>query len=315
MTKHINPFKILTLAAFIALPALSHAAGNDDGAEKKKTISKSYTVTASDKLKIENSFGEVVINTWDKNEFKIDIEMYAKAETDESAQYMLDHIKIEESQSDNVVRFKTDIHINVNNHNGDDNNDDGDDDKDDKKKRKYNREDHEFHINYTVYMPAINPLEINNQFGKTIVPDFKGPVSITSGFGSLTAGKLDNVEKIDVQFGKADIGQVNNGKLNFQYDDKVYIANLSGTVKLVNAFSGGTQVVVNNNIEDLSINDSYSTIRLVVSKELSASFTIHTNFGDFHNSTDFSIPEAKEDDDNGGPKFDKDFSGKAVLVM
>ncbi|MBS1936081.1 MAG: hypothetical protein JST96_18920, partial [Bacteroidetes bacterium] len=238
MKRRINPFKILALAAVIALPALSRAAGNEDGSEKKKTISKSYTVGPNEKLKIENSFGDVVINTWDKNEFKIDIEMYAKATSDERAQYMLDHIKVEDSQSENTVRFKTDVHINGNHNDGDDDDNDGDDDKGDKKNRSVRRhgytDNQQFHINYVVYMPSTNPLELMNSFGKTTVPDFKGLENITSKFGSLTAGNLSNVDAIDVEFGKADIGDVHNGKITFKFDDKSTVGKLSGTVKITN---------------------------------------------------------------------------------
>ena len=308
MTKHINPFKILALAALIALPAMSRAEKKTDGSEKIKTISKSYTVSATEKLRIENSFGDVIINTWDKSEFKIDIEMYAKATSDEKAQYILDHIKVTDSRSDNVVHFKTDIHINGGNHNGDDNDDDGDDDNDNKNHHRHNGGNQQFHVNYVVYMPATNPLTLENSFGKTTVPDFKGLANLTSKFGSLTAGNLDNVESIAVEFGKADIGDVHNGKLTFKFDDRTQIGKLSGTVKLNVEFSGHVQFNVSNNIEELNLNESYSSIRLIVQKELSASFAVHTSFGSFHNGTDFNISAEKDDDDNG-PHFDKDYTG------
>lgn len=237
MTKHINPFKILALAALFIVPAISHATGNEDGSEKKKVISKTYNVTASEKLKIENSFGEVVINTWDKNEFKVDIEIYSKATTDEKAQSILDQIKVNDSQSDNTVFFKTNIgHISGNSHNDNDDND-GDDDNDNGDNKKHSHNNHgnnnqEFHVNYVVYMPSSNPLQIDNQFGKTTVPNFQGLVNLTSKFGSLTTGNLDNVQSIDVQFGKAEIGHIKNGKVNFQYDDKAHIIDVTG----INAF-------------------------------------------------------------------------------
>jgi len=44
-------------------------------------------------------------------------------------------------------------------------------------------------------MPAVNPLNVENSFGKTTVPDLKGEVNLTSKFGSLTTGKLDNVDE------------------------------------------------------------------------------------------------------------------------
>jgi hypothetical protein len=50
---------------------------------------------------------------------------------------------------------------------------------------------------------------------------------------------------------------------------------------------------------------------MVVNKDLSAQFDVHTSFGKFHNESDISIAEAKEDDKDWGPKFDKDYSGKA----
>jgi hypothetical protein len=315
MTKHINPFKMLTLAAFIALPALSHAAGNGDGSEKKKTISKSYTVSPSDKLKIENSFGDVVINTWDKNEFKIDIEMYAKATSDEKAQSILDKIKVSDSKSDNTVFFKTDVgHISGNN-NSNDKDDDGDDDKDDGNKNKNHHrhsytDNQQFHVNYVVFMPATNPLFIENSFGKTTVPDFKGPANITSKFGSLNAGNLDNVEAIDVEFGSAHIGNIHNGKLILKFDDKSSVGKISGSVKITNEFTDLIQYEVSNEIEELTINEQYSQIRVVVSKELSANFNIHTSFGEFNNHTDFKLTNKIEnDDDDSGIHFDKDYGG------
>ena len=45
-------------------------------------------------------------------------------------------------------------------------------------------------------MPAVNPLEIENSFGKTKVPDMTGEVNLTSKFGGLTTGKLDNVDEM-----------------------------------------------------------------------------------------------------------------------
>jgi hypothetical protein len=48
-----------------------------------------------------------------------------------------------------------------------------------------------------------------------------------------------------------------------------------------------------------------------VNKALSARFNVHTSFSSFHNQTDFSIQEDKDDDDQMGPRFDKDYMGNA----
>jgi hypothetical protein len=308
MNKLTNLLSIFSLITVLSLPAFSFA-GTDDGVEKKKNISKSYNVGGSDKLSIDNSFGDVVINTWDKKEFKVDVEIYAKAKTDEQAQKILDKITVKEEQSGAEVWFKT----TVGKHLGSNDNDDGDDDDDnDNGNHKHHGDkNQEFHINYVVYMPSTNPLRIENQFGKTTVPDFKGNADITSKFGSLTAGNLDNVDQIDVEFGKGEIGNVHNGKVTFKFDGKSSVKNVSGSMKLSVEFSDA-QFGVSDNIGDLSLINSYSSVNLVVTKNLSAIFDIHTNFGEFRNKTDFNFKEeGKDDDDNDGPKFDKDIHGTA----
>jgi hypothetical protein len=61
----------------------------DPVVEKKKTYTKSYNVSNSDKISFTNQFGEMKINTWDKNEVKADITIRAEAATDERAQAIL----------------------------------------------------------------------------------------------------------------------------------------------------------------------------------------------------------------------------------
>ena len=295
MKKHTNLFNTILLIAVVNLPAMSMAANGDD-IDKKKNFSKTYTVGANDKLEIENSFGNVVINTWDKKEIKVDVEVGAKASTEEKAQDMLNEISVKDYQSGNTISWKTDIGDINDNHRG---------------KHKNNDEnDRKFYIDYTVYMPASNPLTIENSFGKTTVPDFNGRVNLTSKFGGLTTGKLADVDEIDVEFGSAELGPVHNGDITFKFNSKSYIEKVSGTVKVKSEFSGNVQFSVDNNIQDLSVYESYSSIRMVVNKALSAKFDIHTSFGNFHNSTDFSINEEKEDEDSG-PKFDRDYSGQS----
>ncbi len=50
---------------------------------------------------------------------------------------------------------------------------------------------------------------------------------------------------------------------------------------------------------------------MVVDKSLSAQIDIHTSYGNFHNESEISINEHKEDPDDYGPHFDKDYSGQA----
>jgi hypothetical protein len=76
---------------------------------KSKSYSKSYNVDANDKLQIENRYGKVEVNTWAKNEVKVDVEIKTYANEDDDAQKLLDMVKINDSKDGNGVNFKTQI--------------------------------------------------------------------------------------------------------------------------------------------------------------------------------------------------------------
>jgi len=85
-----------------------------------------------------------------------------------------------------------------------------------------------FYVDYKISMPSRNPLSIENSFGKINVPDFEGKASLTSKFGELTTGKNPNAKLIHVEFGKADIGQLNNADVIFKFNSRSTVAGISG---------------------------------------------------------------------------------------
>jgi hypothetical protein len=263
---------------------------------KTKVINRSYTVTAEDKLQIDNQFGDVTVTTWDQQKITVDIEIGARAYTDEKAQDILNQIDVKEEKSDHLIGFHTKVgEIHSHNNSRHDGGDGGD-----------NRT---FYIDYVIHIPAGNPLDIHNDFGRTEVPDFKGPVNLMSKYGSLTAGNLASVGTIDVEFGKCTIGDISNGKIVLQYDGSSKVGKISGSVRIVSEFSSHVQVDVGEGVTDLMVNESYSGIRMVIDKKLSAQINIHTNFGEFRNESEFTIKEKHEGDEESGPKFDRDYSG------
>lgn len=302
MKKHIKLLSSISLFLVLSAPAISKAANGDEDVKKKRLINKHYDVTADDKLEIENQFGNVVISTWDKSEITVDIEIGVKAPTEERAQEIMNEIDVKDYNSSHIIAFKTkvgEIHDGNNGNNG-------------KNNRGNNDEDRAFYIDYIVHMPSANRLQLDNSFGKTEVPNFKGLVTLTSKFGSLNTGKLENVDAIDVEFGKAYLAEITNGKVVFKFNKESRIGKVNGNVKITSEFSHNVQFNVTDNIQELALFESYSGVRMVVDKGLSAEFNVHTSFGSFHNDSEFAIRERRGDDDNDyGPHFDKDYSGKA----
>jgi hypothetical protein len=267
----------------------THVLAGDPVVEKKKTYTKSYTVSNSDKISFNNQFGELKINTCDKNEVNVTVTITAEASTDEKAQSILDRISIEDGKSNGSVFFKT---------------------KFDKEKDNNWRKGEKQHIDYVVYIPARNPLFAYNSFGPLTIGDYNGEATLESKYGSLTTGKLSNVNKVLVEYGKATIGGLNNGSLVIKYS-KAAIDNLDGNVNAVFEYCNIAKLGVDNNAKALTIKNSYSHLYLDVNTNISASFDISTNYGNLSNKTSFDIKEDKEDDDRHGPRFNKRYQGKS----
>ena len=267
--------------------------------KKTKSYSKSYPLSSSDKINLSNQFGEMKINTWDKNEVKVDVSITGKSDEEARAQQILDKISIEDSKSGNTVSFKTKF--------ADDNKDYDNRGTKDKNTNEHHSEGME--INYVVFLPSGNSLSADNQFGKMIVPDYKGEVRLESKFGSLTAGKLSNTKEIDVEFGEANIGSINGGDLTIKFSSGT-VNDLSGSIDCDLQFSQ-VKLVLNNDSKSLTINNSYSTVYLDLDKSFSATYDINSSHGGFTNKSSFSFKEEEEDRGGYGPHFNSRYKGSS----
>jgi hypothetical protein len=232
--------------------------------------------------------------TWTNNEVKVDVEIIAKTKSsgqEDQLQRILDGITIEDGKSGDGVYFKTKIDIHNN-----------------KSKKEENTQ---MEINYIVHLPASNPLKLRTQFGNTIVPDYSGPADIESKFGNLTAGNLSNIKELSVQFGKADIESISNCKFSIGYSS-FSVKKLSGDIDARFEFSDGVELNLDNNLKSFKLYNNYSTIKLIVGKDLSADFDFETHFGEFKNKSAFDIKEEKEKDSEWrSPRFDYHYTGKS----
>ncbi len=292
MKKMIRQFNLLLpLLALLQLNLFAQ----DDNAKgerkyeftKTKAVNKSYNVSSSDKLNIDNSFGKVEVHTWERNEIKVDVNIEVSATKEELAQKIIDGISVSDAQSGKEISFKTTIK-------GSDNS---------------KGEKSSMHVNYSISMPASNPLHISNQFGATTVPDYRGEIELNSKFGSLTTGALSNIKTINVEFGKASFQSITNGTVTVKYS-KAEFTKLVGNIKLNLEFSGNTKVNLDNSLTNLDVKASYSSVNLRPTSDLSASYSIYTNFGSLKNNTSVKF-DGDDNEDSRGPKFDHKYSGKS----
>lgn len=294
MRKMIKPFNLVLLLMFVIQTGLTaqdtrSLKGKKEKYEfvKTKAFNKSYNVSASDLLNIKNSFGSVEIHTWSKSEIKVEVNIEVSANTNELAQRVLDKIAVTDEKNGREIFFKTSFNK-LNNDKGEKSN---------------------MSINYDVYMPAGNPLTIKNEFGATKVSDHGGEVDLTSKFGSLTTGNLTNIKKLDVEFGSANFQNLSGGTITVKYSSASF-EKLSGNVKMDLQFCSLIKINLQNTLTGLDIKSSYTSLNLLPSNGLSATYDVYTSFGELKNRSSINF-DSGESDNNRGGKFNHMYSGKS----
>ena len=250
-------------------------------AEKTKSYSKSYPIDGNDKIKLSNQFGKITVNTWDKREVKVDVQIKAEANSDEEAQRLIDGVRITDGKAADQVSFKTDIER----FNGNGN-----------RNRK-------LEINYTVYMPARTDLNVEDSYGSISLPDLEGRVKISSSYGSCQAQNLSNPNNdIEGSYGSMKVGKMNGGKLDYSYGsvdmeectnlraDLSYgsfkLGRLKGTGEFDLSYVGGFKIdELTSTLKKLTVETSYSGVSIGVSNA-SFDFDVSTSYGGFNYNDD-----------------------------
>ncbi len=258
--------------------------------EKTRIISKTYSVDGNDKLAISNQYGKVAVHTWAKNEIKVDVEIKAFESTESSAQTLLESVTITDTREGDLINFKTSFAKTSMNFWS--------------RVRNGKEERRGVQVNYVIYMPSKNPLDINNQYGGIILPDFSGPVNINSSYGGFSAGKLDNpANQVKVSYGTASLEDYLNGNLAVSYGtlNLASASKVNATIKYSGAritkltnggtfdlsYSGGFKIDnVDKNVKNLVINSSYSGVTLGIDENADFNFDVTVSYAGFNYNND-----------------------------
>ncbi|WP_295769591.1 hypothetical protein [uncultured Mucilaginibacter sp.] len=272
--------------------------------EKSKTYTKSYSANGNDKLLINNSYGKVTVNTWAKNEIKVDVQMKAYADEDEDAQKLLDKISISDSKESSLVSFKTNI------------------------ERSGSNGTHGFvmgtwlsggkkhvskmEVNYTIYMPAKSQLDITNKFGNVVLPDMVGKVNVNLAYGALISQDL-NDPAIKVSFGDARINNVTNGNLHVSYGNLnlgmadnlkakvsfggMNVDKLKSSGVITARYGDGIKITeLDRNCKNINVDAQFTKVYLPTKSDYD--FDVTTHFGEF-NYDNSTVKVISQTPDNG----------------
>jgi hypothetical protein len=252
--------------------------------EKSKSYSKSYPLDGNDRIKLVNQYGRIQVNTWDQHQIKVDVQIKVQAEDDATAQKLLDGVQIHDSKDGDDVTFRTEIErfgsswklFNFG-----------------------NNDKHKVEINYTVYMPAKNDLDVENSYGAINLPDLSGKVKISCSYGAVSAQNLNGPSnEIEGSYGSVKAGWVSGAKLDYSYGnveldgcntlkaDMSYgsfkLHKLTGTGEFDISYVGGFKIEeLSDSFKRLKVDASYSGVAVGTDGAGSFNFDITTTYGGF----------------------------------
>lgn len=294
-------------------PDPADSKGYVQASEKSKKISKTYSVNSKDKLSINNQYGQVSINVWDKKEIKVDVEVKAFEASDNKAGELLNNVSISESRQGDLISFKTNF--------GKSNISWWSRTKNGKEQKRG------VQVNYVVYMPANNPLDISNRYGSTILPDFNGPLNINSSYGSFTSQVLNNpANRVKVSYGSANIAGFSSGMLDVSYGslkldkaDKLSadiryssakIGRLTGGGNFDLSYGGCKIEEMDKSVRNLVVNSSYSGLTIGIDEGASFSFDVTVSYAGFNfDDSKVNITSKTPDDNSKGWNPTKNYKG------
>lgn len=173
-TTHVklSPAVLLT---FVLLLCNLSAIARPQEKIKKKEISQSYSVSAGDRLQVENRYGNITVTHWNQNTVAIRVEVECKARSEERAQENLDRIQIETKKIGGIVSAVTTI----------------------KKEMNSNSNNESMTINYYIQMPPKLAADLNQKYGNINLPsDNNGNMDIHVKYGNLNAGNFTDRKSV-----------------------------------------------------------------------------------------------------------------------
>lgn len=219
-------YNYLCVILFLVLPL-----GISAQTELTKDWKRSFTVSSQGTVHIENKYGNVVVNGWDKEEVQVAITVSVTHRKDENAQKLLDRIQPEVTTADDFVKVSAKIlekssgffarYFN--------------------KANPFDFDKTNVKIDFEVYLPSTTELKVTNKFGDLVLASWEGDLEANVQHGDIWINDEISAFKVDMRFGKlnsrgADYGNVkmSNGSIDIKSVGKLKIISSGSEIDLGN---------------------------------------------------------------------------------
>ncbi len=172
---------------------------------KSKQLSRSFPVNSNTEIEISNKYGNVNINTWEKDSVRFEIEFEVKGSKQTKVDKTFNLIDFE---FESTKYYATAHTLFIGNSFWNDVSDKG---------SNFFGSKTTARIVFNVYMPSTVNLKISNKYGNIYIGDYTGKLTVELSNGDFKANNLSGYSIISSEFGSCDIQEMDEGKLNMKY--------------------------------------------------------------------------------------------------
>jgi len=241
---------------------------------ESRQLSKAFKINKSSVIDISNKYGDVSIETWEKDSIKVDIFVRVSEKNRDKLRKKMNDIRFDLTQSGHFIVVNTIVGENNNMIYSEFN----------KLKESIGVGESQVEINMKVKVPDNLELKVSNKFGNVYIDDYSGDMSVNLANGKLKAHDLIGYVNMKINFGDANINMLGSGALEVYYSD----LNLGSAKKL--RITSKTSDITITEIEQMIVNSSRDTykIRMINDFETESSWT-DFSISEFHNKSDIRM--------------------------
>lgn len=232
-TTKIRPCSLLAvLILFCSLTGWAEKAES----VKKKEYNKSFNVSLSDLLQVDNRYGNITITHWSKNEVSIQVVVEAKARDSERAQASIDRVKIDLNKSGNVVSAITSL-----------------------KEQNWSGGNNErLTINYYINIPSKLSIDLSQKYGNINLPEKnEGKSILHAKYGNINGGSFTAQLDLESAYGNVELGSVENAALDLAYCGHASLKN-AGSLTIDSKYSNLNL----GDVKKLNLEKKYGNIQI-----------------------------------------------------
>ena len=288
-------YKYVTVLFFIAPMIMAANDGKLKGKyTKEKTITKEYNVNSDALLKVNNSYGNLNIISWNEDRILIEVHIKTSGNSEEKVLKKLEDITVDFEATSSMVSAKTIFNKNKSSWGWN-----------------WGNNNVNMQINYTIKLPVKNSVHLNNDYGNIILDRIDGHAKINCDYGRLEIGELrgrNNYLNFDYT-SKSSIGYINSGEIKADYSG--FTIEKAGDLKVNADYTNSTI----HYMENLQYSCDYGNIEVGEAQNVNGNGDyINVKLGTIHGNVDInadygSLKIGKMAEDAGNLNISSDYTG------